>query len=264
MSEATEFTADQLFDAVKVRFDFPWVLRREVTLNSRRIDVVAFGMPGSTHCRIVAIELKISRADWLREVTNFQKSEGWMNEADAFMVVTSPGVVKPGELPAGWGHLEFTGKKLMTRAHAVYRDHRGEMSRELAMRLIRAAHEESTSAISRAKWEMERTVRASVEEQFRTDEKRRMASLREDLENSKKELDGIYAAFGIHRHKWGSDTALMKAVGVACEAMESADPPTFVLNQLRDLTQRSAQRTESLRLALAQLEPAEAPHAGRE
>ena len=252
MSEATEFTADQLFEAVKVRFDFPWVLRREVTLNSRRIDVVAFGMPGSTHCRIVAIELKISR------------SEGWMNEADAFMVVTSPGIVKPGELPAGWGHLEFTGKKLMTRAHAVYRDHRGEMSRELAMRIIRSAHEEATSAISRAKWDMERAVRASVEEQFRTDERRRTASLREDLENSKKELDGIYAAFGIHRNKWGSDTALMKAVGVACEAMESADPPTFVLNQLRDLTQRSAQRTESLRLALAQLEPAEAPHAGRE
>lgn len=239
-----QITADDLFNALTVRYDAPWVLKREVTLNTRRIDVVAFGMPGSTGCRIIAFELKVSRSDWLRELANFRKSEAWMAEADAFILVTTPGIVQPGELPARWGHLEFTGKQLRTKAHAEYRDHRGEMSRELAMRIIRSAHLETKEIVFRERAKMEHDAREKIKAQLEESQQRETHQLREELASARKELAAIYEAFGVQRRIWDSDARLLRCIGMLADALEKGGQRHVqkVLANLRDEFADKAQR----------------------
>lgn len=52
-------------------------------------------------------EVKVSRADWLTEHrTGGKKSEIWRRYCDYWwLVVPNPKIIKPGELPDGWGLL---------------------------------------------------------------------------------------------------------------------------------------------------------------
>lgn len=52
-------------------------------------------------------EVKVSRADWLTEHrTSGKKSEAWRRHCDYWwLVVPNQRVIKPGELPVGWGLL---------------------------------------------------------------------------------------------------------------------------------------------------------------
>ena len=52
-------------------------------------------------------EIKVSRADWLTEhKTGGKKSETWRRYCDYWwLVVPNPQIIKPGELPDGWGLL---------------------------------------------------------------------------------------------------------------------------------------------------------------
>lgn len=265
MADTPTCTADDLFEAIKVRFDAPWVLRREVTLKTRRIDVVAFGMPGSTGCRIIAIELKVSRGDWLRELQNFQKSEAWANEADGYLVVTPKGVIKDGELPQGWGHLEWTGTKLMTRAHALYREHRGEMSRELAMRIIRRAHEDVDQALRTERHRMEAEVRKKVEERLRDQHEMAVRSLRADLAAREQELREIYAAAGIERRMWNSHEKMLAACAALTEARSAQNPNSHMTRQLagfRDHYRSIAEQIDKAMQTLTGTDPQAGEQAG--
>ena len=55
-------------------------------------------------------EVKVSRQDWLRELKQPEKSEAFTEFATlAWLVVSSQDIVRPGELPDGWG-LMVAGK----------------------------------------------------------------------------------------------------------------------------------------------------------
>lgn len=66
-------------------------------------------------------EIKISRSDWLRELkTGGEKSVFWRAYCNYFwLVVPDASIVKPGELPEGWGLLVGT-KRLREAAKATY------------------------------------------------------------------------------------------------------------------------------------------------
>lgn len=62
-------------------------------------------------------EVKVSRADWLNELRDPSKAEAikrWMHHW--WLVVPAPSIVKPGELPDGWGLLA-PGSDGKLRAH---------------------------------------------------------------------------------------------------------------------------------------------------
>lgn len=70
---------------------------------SRRIDLVRIGLWNSRGRGIDAHELKVSRADWLRELDDPGKAEAWWPYCHRFWIVAPPGVVEEPELPEGWG-----------------------------------------------------------------------------------------------------------------------------------------------------------------
>lgn len=83
----------------------------------RRADALFLGMTNSNGKMLHGYELKVSRADWLRELKDTTKSDAWADECHSWTVVTgAPGIVQEDELPHGYGLMEArTGKAGVTR-----------------------------------------------------------------------------------------------------------------------------------------------------
>lgn len=76
----------------------------EVTLGSRRADALYVGFFQSRGKFLVGHEVKASRADWLHELDQPAKAEVWVpNCHEWWIVAPSTEVVRPAELPEGWG-----------------------------------------------------------------------------------------------------------------------------------------------------------------
>jgi hypothetical protein len=75
------------------------------TANSR-CDAIYVGFTGSSGRLLIGHELKVSRADWRRELDKPGKADAWADQCHAwYVVVPSTTVVTPEELPHGWGLL---------------------------------------------------------------------------------------------------------------------------------------------------------------
>ncbi|ORA62185.1 hypothetical protein [Mycobacteroides franklinii] len=71
---------------------------------SARADAIYVGFTTSSGRILVGHELKITRADWLNELNKPGKADQWADQCHAwYLVVNAPAIVKPGELPPGWG-----------------------------------------------------------------------------------------------------------------------------------------------------------------
>lgn len=124
---ATSAVADPMMSSSNIRrllerkFCQPeWALFHEVGeatgMAKRRVDAVAVNLWESRGLRIHAFEIKVSRADWLREVRDPSKADGIIRNCDHFWVVAPKGVVALGELPETWGCYEVDGRGV-TCAH---------------------------------------------------------------------------------------------------------------------------------------------------
>ena len=59
-------------------------------------------------------EVKVSRSDWLHELKQPDKAEAFKRYMDRWwLVVPDVGIVKPGELPEGWGLLVLSRRSTM-------------------------------------------------------------------------------------------------------------------------------------------------------
>jgi hypothetical protein len=64
-------------------------------------------------------EVKVSRADWLAELRDLSKSERIKRYCNFWwLVVSDAAIVKPGELPEGWGLLVKSGDRLRAKVKA--------------------------------------------------------------------------------------------------------------------------------------------------
>ncbi len=80
-----------------------------IALDSQTEEVWSEGESHFVRCPppVHGFEIKVSRADWLTEHrTAGEKSEAWRSYCNYWwMVVPEQGIVKPEELPEGWGLL---------------------------------------------------------------------------------------------------------------------------------------------------------------
>lgn len=94
---------------------------------SARADAIYVGFTSSSGRILVGHELKISRADWLNELNKPGKADQWADQCHAwYLVVNDPAIVKPGELPAGWGLMSPGTSRTRMAVHtpaAVKPDH---------------------------------------------------------------------------------------------------------------------------------------------
>ncbi|WP_439030247.1 hypothetical protein [Gordonia terrae] len=74
----------------------------------RTADALAIDTWISKGMELHGFEVKCSRSDWLAELKQPEKSEAFRRICDRWWLVTSdPAIVKPGELPDGWGHMSM-------------------------------------------------------------------------------------------------------------------------------------------------------------
>lgn len=178
--------AGTLREMLEVRYQAPeWHLEHEVTHGMRRLDSVAFrlwGGSGKGHL-LLGFELKVSRADWRRELQQFDKGADWAAVVDEFYIVAPKDLVPLDELPRGWGLLEVRGSRLYVRAHpsrpAQTPD---EMPRLVAARFV----ERLRTAVIRQRHEIQReiepAIRAALEAQRAQREDRERTALAEQAE----------------------------------------------------------------------------------
>lgn len=77
---------------------------------TRRCDAIWVGFTSASGRLLVGHEIKASRSDWLNELRKLDKADAWADQCHQWWLVTVPGVVKDGELPAGWGLMTPGGR----------------------------------------------------------------------------------------------------------------------------------------------------------
>lgn len=70
----------------------------------------------------IAVEVKVSRGDFLRELDRPQKRLQFVDVAHEFWFAAPAGMIKPPELPDGAGLLEVAGDKLRAKVRAKQRE----------------------------------------------------------------------------------------------------------------------------------------------
>ncbi|MCT1363940.1 hypothetical protein [Microbacterium sp. p3-SID131] len=110
MSTAAPMKASELLERLQRHYIKPGELMPggaflpEVVLGSRRADALYVGFFQSRGKMLVGHELKVSRADWLHELDQPAKAEAWEPNCHSWYVVApSTDIVRPEELPHGWG-----------------------------------------------------------------------------------------------------------------------------------------------------------------
>lgn len=119
-------------------FDVPNVVG---TRQERRCDAVALGMWQSTGRLIHGFEIKVSRADWLREVKDVSKADHFMAQCDRWWLVTGDhSIAKSEEIPDAWGWMTATrtGLRIQRPPKPLHADAE-QMKRLWAFALIRRA-----------------------------------------------------------------------------------------------------------------------------
>lgn len=86
------------------------------------IDAAVFSLWPSNGYWRSACEIKVSRADWLKELAAPNKNEWARKHFDFFWYVTAPGVAKEEELPEGCGLMTVSGGGLAIVRHAPRRE----------------------------------------------------------------------------------------------------------------------------------------------
>lgn len=112
---ATKLSTPQLEDMLRAKyerqryallFDVPDAVSMD---QKRRIDAIAVDCWASGGRVINGFELKISRADWLRELKQVDKADPFLALCDHFWLVTAdPKIAKLEEIPACWGWMAAT------------------------------------------------------------------------------------------------------------------------------------------------------------
>ena len=110
--------------AVSARFCSPeWATFFEVGdatggRHRRWADAVAMNLYPSRGLSIQGFEFKISRSDWQRELKDPTKSAPVQQYCNQWWIVTTPDIVRPGELPPTWGLYELTPRGLVQKVAA--------------------------------------------------------------------------------------------------------------------------------------------------
>lgn len=115
---AVRVTAADIRNALKVRFPadshaLMWEVAPQTGGGTRYADAVAVGLWASHGHLIQGIEIKVSRADFLNEMKQPEKSEPIMRYCGRWWLACPVGMVKPEELPPTWGLLELNASGVL-------------------------------------------------------------------------------------------------------------------------------------------------------
>ena len=111
-------------DAVKEKYEKDgYIVLSEFAYRGRRIDGIALSPWEARKYGLHLFEVKSFREDWLRELHNPEKQNGFWNVGgDYWFLETEEGIIKPEEVPEGFGLMQWKdGKRLKIIKDAEYK-----------------------------------------------------------------------------------------------------------------------------------------------
>lgn len=145
-----------------------WEVAAATGHNARRhLDCVCMSLWPSRGLTLHGLEIKVSRADWRRELKEPAKAEELARYLDLFSIVAPAGVVPVDEVPTAWGLIELKGDKLVTRKNATQTPASAPDRAFLAAMMRAAARpmdkDSLASLLNKARLEQQEENRANLE-----------------------------------------------------------------------------------------------------
>lgn len=176
---------------------------------ARRADAVAMNLYPSRGLELHGFEIKVSRADWRRELVDPAKAEAHFGSCDRWWIVAPPGVVAEGELPTTWGRIEIdVGTGALRQVVAAPKVEAEPWSRSFVAAMLRRASEVDGRMIDEI---VERKV-AVLRERDRQEAEGAARSANVRLQALEKIVADIEATSGLKIGQWSDGGQIGRAV----------------------------------------------------
>ena len=182
--------SDEIAALLRAKYCAPeWAFFEEVSRATggghRRADAIAMNLWPSRGLTIEGFEIKVSRGDWVRELKSPAKAEQIARFCDHWwLVVSDSDIISAGELPETWGLIACDRGKLKTLVVAGSNPS-PQLDRGFVASMLRRAAESSAS---------EQELRAARQLAFKEGEDSVRHRLEYDMNNQRRELDGLRKA----------------------------------------------------------------------
>ena len=231
---ARHFSAPEWFTT----FEFPlWDSVPVEGARDRQLDALAISRVASRGNELVGIEIKTDRADWLRELSDPLKADGWARILDRFYVVASKGVIKDGEVPSGRGFLEENGSGLKQVLPGLvmsrWRENGGcdPVPRSLWVRILRRTlGSDGIRPILAAAYEQGKKEAVTA---VNEDARREMRSAKTDAENAIRRVEEFEKASGVKIEAWDAGR-IGEAVAVVLSTRDLIHNTGYSFKNVRD------------------------------
>lgn len=200
--------------ALRSRFCAPeWALFFEVgdatgARQNRWADAVAMNLYPSRGLEVYGFEIKVSRADWLRELKNPAKSAAVQRFCDRWWVIAPDGVILDGELPPTWGYYEAQSSGKIRQVVSAPKLEPEAINRAFVAAMLRRASALDEDLVKA-------TVSAEIARLREGDEQRmaREIELRSRrFKESQEAIAEIEAISGVAISQWGKSEQIGRAV----------------------------------------------------
>jgi hypothetical protein len=162
-------TSVEVVIALRRHYGEAWALVEQVGNGTgwnagRWLDVIAFGLWPSRGLEVHGIEIKVSRADWRREVRQPAKADAIATHCDRFWIAAPAGLIDPlhlGTIAPAWGLLEVDRAGRIQTKRAAERSEALPPDREFGAAVMRRlptptdALRAEVTAIVKAEYEAE-------------------------------------------------------------------------------------------------------------
>lgn len=118
----------------------PQVPNGTASHKTRTADAIVMGLWPSSGLNLMGFELKVSRADWRKEMEDHHKADAFSKHCDFWFLVAPKEVAKLEELPTGWGWLTPKNGKLVTLRGPTRNPNPVPINREFLAGLCRVLH----------------------------------------------------------------------------------------------------------------------------
>jgi hypothetical protein len=230
VAPAKEWTQDRVLDAIEIcrHAGEAWAMVRDCPDDTsiakcRTADAIVAGCWSSKGFTIHGYEVKVTRADWQREIKDHQKSLDFMKLVDFWWLACPAGIARLEEIPGNWGFIEVSknlkgeySAKIRRQATKLEREGRGQHGGTVPYGLFCAALRKATKSNP----EQNRVDRLVDEAHKQGYESGRQATdrmttaeldgLRRQAENLEKKIAEFEDKTGIQINSWNVDAVAEK------------------------------------------------------
>ena len=179
---------------------------------SRHIDAIAMNMYPSRGLELHGIEIKVSKSDLKRELSNPDKAEKIAAHVDRWWIAAPAEICTAVELPITWGLLSAKDGKLRVSKQATpLHNEKPDLTRGFLAAMLRAAHKASDAAINAEVKKRMQPEREKLKRELEYTLKCHRADGVDLVEVVKK----IEAATGIKIERWTEPDRFARAVAFA-------------------------------------------------